>query len=305
MSDRDAFEDEMAFLGRTSDADVERLLAGRALDADRNGESAEVAAFVTALRAAAPARPRPDLEGALVPRLAAEARSSTEEAARAQTTTIAVPRTPAWRRRLALVGRVAVAFVLAITATAGLAFAGVTIPEPARDAFDAVGIELPNQDEGQESSSEGAAGTDEGDATRPSATKDGSSSNDGGATGSESAKQGGRDRGKDEKHKGGKHKGQNKEPQGSPGGGNGAQASPPGETGPTETGPTGVPPGQGGVPPGQGGTPPGQAAPPPGQGGTPPGQGGEIPGSGSGGQRLEPHGGGPPGGVPPGQAKPK
>jgi hypothetical protein len=311
VSDRDAFEDEMGFLGSASDATVERLLTGRGHDADRNGETEDVAAFVIALRAAVPARPRPELEDALVPRLVSAARSSGDAAAQARTTSISVPRTGVWRRRLALVGRAAVALVLAVAAMAGLALAGVRIPEPARDAFEFAGVELPNQDDESDDPSDGAAGAGAGEDAEPrsSEAKEGGPTADEGSAGTESANRGARHRGKDRSHKG-----KDKEQQGSSGGGNGAPAAPP-----ADTGPTGVPPGQGGVPPGhggtppgqaapppgQGGTPPGQAAPPPGQGGTPPGQGGAIPGSGSGGQSLESHGGGPPGGVPPGQAKPK
>jgi hypothetical protein len=44
---------------------------------------------------------------------------------------------------------------------ASLAFAGVTLPDPARDAFEAVGVDLPNQ----------AATEDEGDAADDAATK--------------------------------------------------------------------------------------------------------------------------------------
>jgi hypothetical protein len=302
VSDRDAFEEEMGFLRHASDEDIERVLTGRVLEAGRDGELEELASFVTAIRATVPAQPLHDGQRALVARLAAAALSSTEAAAQDETMSIAIPQAAVWRRRLTLVGRAAVACVLAVAATAGLAFAGVTIPEPARDAFDFAGIELPNQDDESDDPSDGAAGAREDAEPRSSEAKDGGPTADEGSAGTESANRGASHRGKDKSHKGKdkSHKGKDKTKQGSSGGGNGAPASPP-----ADTGPTGVPPGQGGVPPGQGGTPPGQAAPPPGQGGTPPGQGGAIPGSGSGGQSLESHGGGPPGEVPPGQAKPK
>jgi len=49
-----------------------------------------------------------------------------------------------------LVARVGIAAALLPLLIAGLAFAGVTVPDPARSAFDSVGVELPNQpaDEG-------------------------------------------------------------------------------------------------------------------------------------------------------------
>ena len=102
-------------------------------------EMKEIALFTEALRAAVPTRPDPGLGRVLVPRLArtatleAETRPSGREAARRP------------RRRLALVARIAVAAAVIPLALAGLAFAGVTVPGPARDAFHSVGIKLPNQ----------------------------------------------------------------------------------------------------------------------------------------------------------------
>lgn len=49
------------------------------------------------------------------------------------------------RSRRALVARVAIAVAAIPLLFAGLAVAGVTVPSPARSAFDAVGITLPNQ----------------------------------------------------------------------------------------------------------------------------------------------------------------
>jgi hypothetical protein len=109
-----------------------------------NGEGAyedemnEVALFENALRAAVPTRPDPRLGVTLVPRLAEAARASTVEAE-----THAIRRRP--RSRLALVARVGIAVALIPLVLAGLSFAGVTVPEPARSAFDSIGITLPNQ----------------------------------------------------------------------------------------------------------------------------------------------------------------
>jgi hypothetical protein len=107
------------------------------------GEMNNFALFESALRAALPTRPDPRLGRDLVPRLAQVARASMLEAE-----TRAHRRTP--RSRFALVARVGIAVALIPLVLAGLAFAGVTVPSPARSAFDSVGITLPNQpsDEG-------------------------------------------------------------------------------------------------------------------------------------------------------------
>lgn len=105
------------------------------------GEMHEVALFESALRAAVPTRPDPAIGTVLVPRLAEAARAATIEAE-----TQGVRRAPrAPRSRIGLVARVGIAVALIPLVFAGLAFAGVTVPAPARDAFDAVGITLPNQ----------------------------------------------------------------------------------------------------------------------------------------------------------------
>jgi hypothetical protein len=105
------------------------------------GEMNEVVLFEKALRAAVPTRPDPALGTTLVPRLAGLARAATLEAEKhAVRTPAAAPRS-----RRTLVARVAIAVAVIPLVFAGLAFAGVTVPGPARDAFDAVGISLPNQ----------------------------------------------------------------------------------------------------------------------------------------------------------------
>ena len=105
------------------------------------GEMDNVALFENALRAAVVTRPDPQLGASLVPRLAEAARASTFEAE-----TRPAPRTTAApRSRRALVARVGIAVALIPLVLAGLAFAGVTVPGPARSAFESVGITLPNQ----------------------------------------------------------------------------------------------------------------------------------------------------------------
>jgi hypothetical protein len=100
-----------------------------------------VALFENALRAAVPTRPDPRLAANLVPRMAAMARAATLEAE----THPLRPRTAAPRSRFALVARVGIAVALIPLVLAGLAFAGVSMPSPARSAFESVGITLPNQ----------------------------------------------------------------------------------------------------------------------------------------------------------------
>jgi cell division protein FtsN len=105
------------------------------------GEMNEVVLFENALRAAVPTRPSPTLGTTLVPRLAEVARASTIEAE----TSATQRRTAPPRSRFALVARVGIVVALIPLVLAGLAFAGVTVPGPARSAFDSVGISLPNQ----------------------------------------------------------------------------------------------------------------------------------------------------------------
>jgi hypothetical protein len=111
-------------------------------------EMNEVALFMTALRAAVPIQPDPELGAELVPRLAETARTATIEAEtrttkRADSTAAGARRRP--RSRRALVARVGIALTLIPLVLAGLAFAGVTLPAPARSVLDSVGVSLPNQ----------------------------------------------------------------------------------------------------------------------------------------------------------------
>jgi hypothetical protein len=115
-------------------------------------EMNEVVLFQSALRAAVPTQPDPRIGAALVPRLAGVAREATLEVE-----TRANRRRSAGagaRSRLALVARVAIAVGLIPLVLAGLAFAGVNLPTPARDAFDSVGITLPNQSSGNDQANE-------------------------------------------------------------------------------------------------------------------------------------------------------
>jgi hypothetical protein len=126
------------------------------------GEMNEVALFMSALRAALPAQPDPELGAILVPRLAQTARTATIEAETRRTrrfasTTVGARRRP--RSRLALAARVGITVALIPLVLAALAFAGVTLPPPARSAFESVGVNLPNQpaQSDETSTSEGTA----------------------------------------------------------------------------------------------------------------------------------------------------
>jgi hypothetical protein len=122
-------------------------------------EMNEVALFETALRAAVPTQPDRRLGADLVPRIAQIARSASIEAeqARGRRNPPRAPRRP----RLALLARVGIAVALVPLLLAGLAVAGVTVPDPARSALETIGVELPNQpDESSRGGDEGTLGPD-------------------------------------------------------------------------------------------------------------------------------------------------
>src|SRR5690242_3761644 len=105
----------------------------------------EVALFESALRATVPVRPDPRIGQALVPRLAQVARAATIDAETQTSRRGTAARGGRAHSRRALVARIAIVVGLIPLVVAGLAFAGVTVPAPARHVFDSVGITLPNQ----------------------------------------------------------------------------------------------------------------------------------------------------------------
>jgi hypothetical protein len=106
----------------------------------------EITLFTDALRAAVPVRPDPEVRTLLVPRLAAVARVATLEAETQARDRRAPARVSLWpHSRRGLVARIAVVVAVVPLALAGLAFAGVTVPAPAENAFESVGVTLPNQ----------------------------------------------------------------------------------------------------------------------------------------------------------------
>jgi hypothetical protein len=226
----------------------------------------EALVFMDALRAAVPTPPAPRLGAALVPRLAATARASAIEAEtrsmRSGTPTTAVaPRRP--RSRRALVAKVAVAVALIPLLFAGLAVAGVTLPSPARSAFESVGIDLPNQP--AKKSDQGKSGSSSQPATEGTATQGTAEPGESAAPtkgNSQAAHQHARSqhdkaKGKAVGHDRGKAVGLN-------------EATPPGQT-KTPPGQTKTPPGQTKTPPGHTKTPPGQTKVQPGHTKIPPG----------------------------------
>ena len=219
-------------------------------------EMREAPLFTDALRAAVPARPSRELTATIVPRLAATARTATLE-----TETQASRRPagrPAGRSRSGLVAKVAFAVALIPLLLAGLAFAGVTVPAPARNAFDTVGITLPNQP------------SDHGAAAETTKEKVQGTSQSGGGnevSGAAKAKPKGKDGNSTAAHEHARK--QHEKAQGkAKGHGQGKAVGLNGST----------PPGQAKTPPGQAKeTAPSQAKIPPGQTKTPPGQAKEAP----------------------------
>lgn len=153
MNEFDAYEDEMTNLDGLSDRDLDRLVSGR--DAlDGSGLEA-LAAFLRELRVACTEPPEERVAAthlaavaeeagrtraarrAAVPVRPSAARAAIPSAKRSRRS----PRAP--RKRLALLAAALV--VAAPLLTAGLALAGVSLPDAARAPFDGLGIDLPNQ----------------------------------------------------------------------------------------------------------------------------------------------------------------
>lgn len=130
---------------------------------------AETTIFMRVARVTLPVRPDPQAEADLVRRLAETVRLS-DAAAAPSTESGRVLHQPIFRSRRALIARVAVAVALVPAALAGLAFAGVTLPDATRSAFESVGVDLPNQpasDEGEKGSTADDADQQQSPADRP------------------------------------------------------------------------------------------------------------------------------------------
>jgi hypothetical protein len=137
-----AFEDRMG-IGGISDAEAERLLRGGSNGGDPGARIGETAAFLRMARTVLLEQPPPEMEAELVARLAETARLSAASR-------VAPPARPIFRSRRRLVTKLAVAMAMVPAALAGLAFAGVTLPGPANAALESVGVNLPNQEDGDD-----------------------------------------------------------------------------------------------------------------------------------------------------------
>jgi hypothetical protein len=221
----------------------------------------DIANFSRAVRATLVTEPDPAVSATMVRRLADEARASgaiAAERAQRRPTSALQPtrRRSSARRRLALIALAIAALPLV---TAGLAVAGVKLPAAVDDAFQTVGVDLPNQTD--------SAGQGDSDADR-----DQGSGNDGTPGASPAAEPGG-----DKAVKGGKRRG-NGPPDHSNAGGNpnpgssssNKPAAPPGQTKPKPSGSGGANSNAGGNgnAVGKDGTPPGQANKPASPGGS-------------------------------------
>jgi hypothetical protein len=148
MSDRDAYLDEMRFLRELSDRDVEGLLSRRS---GGESENEDVAAFLRDLRdvyTEAPSGPTEVTHVAAIARAARALADGHEELTPPHRSSIQGAkqtnrRGTMTKKRLALLtAGLALAAPLSM---AGLATAGVTLPDAARAPFDQLGVELPNQ----------------------------------------------------------------------------------------------------------------------------------------------------------------
>jgi hypothetical protein len=152
MNGNGAFEDEMELSGRRKPADD------------------DLAAFAQAVRVTLLDEPDRTAFATLVPRLAETARASAADRADRGGTTKRRP--PARRRRWAPALRVAIAIALVPLLTAGLAVAGVKLPAVADDAFESVGVELPNQ-AASDDGGDAAPGAEDAGSAAPGATTTG------------------------------------------------------------------------------------------------------------------------------------
>jgi hypothetical protein len=169
VTEESAYERDMGSLRGLSAMEQDRLIAGHAPPADAQLD--EVAAFMRALRAALPAQPDEHAEAGLVPRLA-EVSAAASQADRDRVTAGVGLGTAHAGSRLGFVARVGIAVALLPALLASLAFAGVNLPDPAQNAFEAVGVDLPNQAAPSEKSAKDDDG-DDGAATKQNSAQDG------------------------------------------------------------------------------------------------------------------------------------
>jgi hypothetical protein len=142
MSDPGAYPDEMRIFRTPSERDAERVLSGQATT-----DQPELTRFLADVRAAYAEPPAGPTEAAHLAAMARAGVASTDGLVAGSEALVSAPRPRRLRTsprgRLALLGA-GVALAVPLT-TAGLAFAGVSLPGVARAPFEQVGIELPNQ----------------------------------------------------------------------------------------------------------------------------------------------------------------
>lgn len=157
MSSSDAYEDDMGRFRDLSEADIDRIMAGR-LPLDDGDEFRDLAAGFAAYKAI-----RSGVADQTAARHLAEVSEASSVVARTPAPRVQAGRhaTTGWRRALrltrSLVAKLGIASAALALSIAGLAVAGVDLPgTTAEDTFEKVGIELPNQD-GDETHGKSAA----------------------------------------------------------------------------------------------------------------------------------------------------
>jgi hypothetical protein len=146
-----------------SDAEAEGLLAAGSNGGDPGSRIDETAAFLRMARTALLEQPAPEVEADLIRRLAETARLGAASAIRERKRSAR----PIIRSRRRLVVRLALAAAVVPAALAGLAFAGVSLPDPANSAFESVGVELPNQASDDDDQGQGGNGAPPSQQTSP------------------------------------------------------------------------------------------------------------------------------------------
>lgn len=135
--------------------------------------SQDLQTFTRAMRETLPERPDPRRETALVKQLAQTARADQDGLGEAAAVPVPVPVAErvrwrlhrAWRSPRLLPARIAIATGLLAFSMAGLAVAGVKLPEPVNSALDEVGVTLPNQ--ADDDGADGTPARDDGDDGSP------------------------------------------------------------------------------------------------------------------------------------------
>jgi hypothetical protein len=144
MSDLDAYRDEMRRLGRLDDRDIDRLLTGEPPPQDEGLE--ELATFLRAARTRFHGAPGVEVQDRHLREMLEASRG---RAVDAPVTAGVRPRRAPGLPHLRPGIRIAVAMLALLAGTAGLATAGVDLPEPAEDVLGGLGVDVPPDRDGQ------------------------------------------------------------------------------------------------------------------------------------------------------------